>query len=352
MLALERRRSERSRKPFLLMLLDTGAYGPPPHGKSIPSEILRILLSSTRETDVVGWYKDRAIVGVMFTEIVDEKHSDQKHLVVGTMLTRVSDALRDGLTLEELNEFSISLHLFPEEWKDEGSQRPSNPALYPDVMKREKSHWLFGAVKRVIDVAGSAVALVVLAPLFALIAAVIKLTSSGPAIFRQERLGRFRKTFWCLKFRTMYSDSDRTIHQEFMRHVINGRHEGLAGPDNRPIFKMKDDPRITPIGRFLRRTSLDELPQFLNVLRGEMSLVGPRPPLAYEYQEYEVWHRRRVIEVKPGITGLWQVKGRSRVRFDEMVRLDLQYMRSQSLWLDIKILLQTPLAVLGGDGAY
>ena len=113
-----------------------------------------------------------------------------------------------------------------------------------------------------------------------------------------------------------------------------------------------NDPRITKVGRFLRRTSLDELPQFVNVLRGEMSLVGPRPPLAYECQEYDLWHRRRVLEVKPGVTGLWQVRGRSRVRFDDMVRLDLQYVRTWSLWLDVQILMQTPKAVLFGGDAY
>jgi len=115
---------------------------------------------------------------------------------------------------------------------------------------------------------------------------------------------------------------------------------------------MTDDPRITPIGRFLRRSSLDEFPQFFNVLKGDMSLVGPRPPLAYEYEEYKIWHRCRVLEAKPGITGLWQVKGRSRVRFDDMVRLDLEYARTWSLWLDIQILAKTPRAVLLGDDAF
>ncbi len=117
-------------------------------------------------------------------------------------------------------------------------------------------------------------------------------------------------------------------------------------------FKLTRDPRVTPIGRFLRRTSLDELPQFFNVLLGEMSLVGPRPPIAYEFEAYDIWHKRRLLAVKPGITGLWQVKGRSRVTFDEMVRLDLRYASSWSLWLDIKILLETPRAVIGGVGAF
>jgi lipopolysaccharide/colanic/teichoic acid biosynthesis glycosyltransferase len=118
------------------------------------------------------------------------------------------------------------------------------------------------------------------------------------------------------------------------------------------VFKLTNDPRITPIGRLLRRTSLDELPQFLNVLKGQMSLVGPRPPIPYEVDCYEAWHKRRLLTVKPGITGLWQVKGRSRTTFDEMVRLDLQYARTWSLWLDLKIILKTPGAMVSGDGAH
>jgi exopolysaccharide biosynthesis polyprenyl glycosylphosphotransferase len=207
-------------------------------------------------------------------------------------------------------------------------------------------------VKRFMDIAGSIAALIVFSPLFVLIAVIIKLTSKGPILFKQERLEQFGKAFTCLKFRSMYANNDLKIHQEFMKRVISGKHDGNSNGGAKPSYKMTNDPRITKIGKLLRRTSLDELPQFLNVLKGDMSLVGPRPPLAYEYEEYDVWHRRRVLEIKPGITGLWQVKGRSRVRFDDMVRLDLQYARGWSLWLDIQILLQTPRAVLFGDGAY
>jgi len=180
----------------------------------------------------------------------------------------------------------------------------------------------------------------------------VKLTSKGPVLFKQERLGQFGKTFTCLKFRSMRVNNDLRIHREFMKRVISGAHDGRAHGGSSPVYKMTNDPRITGVGRFIRRTSLDELPQFINVLRGDMSLVGPRPPLAYEYEEYDVWHRRRVLELKPGLTGLWQVSGRSRVRFDDMVRLDLQYARDWSFWLDMRILLQTPRAVVLGDGAY
>jgi lipopolysaccharide/colanic/teichoic acid biosynthesis glycosyltransferase len=177
----------------------------------------------------------------------------------------------------------------------------------------------------------------------------VKLGSKGPIFFKQERLGHLGKPFTFLKFRSMYVNNDHKIHQTFIKRVIKGEHDGRSEGGSKAVYKMTNDPRITRVGRFIRRTSLDELPQFINVLKGEMSLVGPRPPIAYECEVYDIWHRRRVLEVKPGITGLWQVKGRSRVRFDEMVRLDLQYARNWSLWLDIKILLQTPRALFSDD---
>jgi lipopolysaccharide/colanic/teichoic acid biosynthesis glycosyltransferase len=152
----------------------------------------------------------------------------------------------------------------------------------------------------------------------------------------------------------MRTDCDSKIHEKYVSQFIAGKVDGKsdAGQAAVPVFKLQKDPRITPVGRFLRKTSLDELPQFWNVLRGDMSLVGPRPPIAYEFRAYDVWHRRRVLEIKPGITGLWQVEGRSRTCFDDMVRLDLRYARTWSVWLDLRILLRTPGAVILGDGAH
>jgi lipopolysaccharide/colanic/teichoic acid biosynthesis glycosyltransferase len=158
------------------------------------------------------------------------------------------------------------------------------------------------------------------------------------------------KSFTMLKFRTMHTNADDTIHHEYVTRFINASVDTTAAA-NPGIFKMMNDPRVTPIGHFLRKTSLDELPQLWNVLRGDMSLVGPRPPVPYEVEQYKPWHCRRVVDAKPGITGLWQVTGRSRTTFDEMVRLDLRYARTQSLWTDIKILLATPAAVIAGKGA-
>src|SRR5262249_9841949 len=143
---------------------------------------------------------------------------------------------------------------------------------------------------------------------------------------------------------------DEGLHHQFVSWFITASAHG-ADLGTNGLFKLSNDPRITPLGRFLRKTSLDELPQLWNVLIGEMSLVGPRPPLPYELEQYQPWHRRRILEAKPGVTGLWQVTGRSRTTVDEMVRLDLKYARKRSLWVDLKILLRTPAAVLGGKGA-
>src|SRR5207302_5240845 len=137
-----------------------------------------------------------------------------------------------------------------------------------------------------------------------------------------------------LKFRSMYANNDPRIHQEYVARLIEGKADLKHAKDSKTgVYKLTNDPRITPLGGFLRKTSLDELPQFLNVFIGNMSLVGPRPPVLYEFQRYDVWHRRRVLELKPGITGLWQVMGRSKTTFDEMVRLDLKYARAWSIWL-------------------
>jgi exopolysaccharide biosynthesis polyprenyl glycosylphosphotransferase len=190
------------------------------------------------------------------------------------------------------------------------------------------------------DVVGAVVGLTLGAPLFALIALAIRIDSPGPVIFRQARVGIGGKLFEMYKFRSMREGAEAEIEQ------LRGRNEADG-----PIFKIRDDPRRTRVGRLLRRTSLDELPQLWNVLRGEMSLVGPRPPTPTEVDGYMDWHRKR-LEVSPGLTGLWQVSGRSLLSFDEMVLLDIYYIEHWSLWLDFKILLRTIPQVLFGNGAY
>jgi lipopolysaccharide/colanic/teichoic acid biosynthesis glycosyltransferase len=203
------------------------------------------------------------------------------------------------------------------------------------------------------DIIGSISALDVLSPIFLILAVLVKLSSRGPVAFRQERVGQYGSRFVLLKFRSMQISNDETVHKEYVTKFIAGKTQTESSTEtNKKPYKITNDPRVTWIGKLMRRTSLDELPQFWNVLRGDMSLVGPRPPIPYELEAYELWHRRRLLEAKPGITGLWQVHGRSKTTFDEMVRLDLEYSKSWSPMLDVKIILQTPRAVVSGDGAY
>jgi exopolysaccharide biosynthesis polyprenyl glycosylphosphotransferase len=207
-------------------------------------------------------------------------------------------------------------------------------------------------IKRSFDILVSALAILITLPIWLVAAILIKLDSRGSVFFKQERVGMDGRIFLCYKFRTMKADADESIHREVYKKNIAGLiAEANAGDHEKPVFgKVKDDPRVTRVGKHLRRFSIDELPQFLNVLKGEMSIVGPRPPIPYEVEEYKPWHRRR-LDVKPGITGLWQVSGRNRLPFEEMVKLDLYYIENWSLWLDLKIILLTIPAILRGDGA-
>jgi len=347
MITLERKRSERTQRPFVLLLMETGRTLPADKNGRILLDILSALEATTRETDVMGWYESNAVVGVMFTEI-----TLNNNLIFSTILSRVSDVLRDRLSTEQFSQIKFSFHLFPEEWDPNHPERPSNPTLYPDLHQRNGTHWASRGIKRMMDITGSVFLLVLLSPVFFLIAAAVKLTSRGPVLFRQQRIGEHGTPFTFLKFRSMYIDNDASQHKEYVRQLIAGQAgKNPTNGDGEGVFKLTNDPRITRVGNFLRRTSLDELPQFINVLRGEMSLVGPRPPVPYEVEAYATWHRRRLLEAKPGITGLWQVQGRSRVGFDDMVRLDLRYARACSPWLDLKILWQTPKAVIAGNGA-
>jgi lipopolysaccharide/colanic/teichoic acid biosynthesis glycosyltransferase len=257
--------------------------------------------------------------------------------------------LRDELTTEQFSQISLSFHFFPDQWDHENTGRPSNPTLYPDLFSSNHEKRSLLIVKRAMDIAGSVLMLVFCAPLLLLIAAMVKATSKGPVLFRQHRVGQYGRRFTFLKFRSMRVDNDPSVHREYVTKLIAGEADRVkAGAPGTGVYKLANDNRITGIGMFLRKTSLDELPQFVNVLKGDMSLVGPRPPIPYELAAYQTWHRRRVLEVKPGITGLWQVTGRSQVKFDDMVRLDLRYATSWSPWLDLKILLRTPGAVIKG----
>lgn len=347
LLTRERRRAERSRNPFLLVLLD--AHRENGTAKTILLDCVAALTSEIRETDALGWYRDGAILAVIFTEL----GAGDSATIADGLRAKLQQKLEQKLGPETAAKILITLHLFPQPWDRSNSGWVADSKLYPEFGVQTKEKTAGRVMKRTMDIAGSAALLLLLSPVFAIIAAAIKLTSKGPVLFGQERMGQFGKRFKFLKFRSMYVNNAPKIHQEYIRQFIAGKEEAGQTKSEAPtVYKITNDPRVTPVGRFLRKTSLDELPQLWNVLIGEMSLVGPRPPVPYEFEIYQHWHRRRVLEVQPGITGLWQVSGRSRTTFDEMVRLDLRYCKSWSLWLDIKILLATPKAVLSGKGAY
>ena len=349
MLCRERKRSERSRQPLLLMLIDdrTNAHSEGPD--MLLQRISDVLCALLRETDLAGWFESGKVLGAIFTELGSSDIGEAAKIISAKITTEIQQSFQPG----QASNFQISFYAYPDGWNGDGHRHAINPALYPDLFEAEKTKRLSLFTKRIMDILGGACALIACLPVFVVLSILIKLTSKGPILFRQERIGRYGATFQFLKFRSMRVSNDASIHREYVKKFIAG--QAGASPANgeqKAVYKITNDPRVTWIGKIMRRTSMDELPQFWNVLKGEMSLVGPRPPIAYELEAYDLWHRRRLLEAKPGITGLWQVEGRSKTTFDEMVRLDLRYSRTWSPLLDIKILLQTPRAVFSGDGAY
>jgi len=343
---LERRRSERSGRPFLLMLLEGDGLLEPEGAGSVREELAFVVLAHSRDTDIAGWYRDNAVMAVLYTEIGSSAEE-----ALAAIQDKVSHAIKSQLP-QHAAHIRLSLHVYPSE--DSTSSGSGDLTLYPELRQiRDPKKKMAQGTKRVLDIVGSTLILLALAPVFAAIALAIKLTSAGPVFFRQRRIGQYGRPFTFLKFRSMFVNNNPDIHKEYVTKFIAGA-GGTRNTDAKGngVFKITNDPRVTRIGRLLRRASLDELPQFLNVLTGDMSLVGPRPPVPYEVERYDFWHRRRLFEAKPGITGLWQVNGRSRLSFDDMVRLDLEYVRHSSFLLDLEILLRTPAAVLSGDGAY
>ncbi len=334
MLRLERRRTERSGRPFILVLI-SGEDLQGTTSSHWADDVATALSACIRETDVLGWYEQQAFLGLLMTEILDASSG-----TIEAIVQRISQALQGRVPSEIYCRLTLVVRVFPEDGEDR--------VFYPDHSRDDYSKKIDRSLKRATDIAGSAIALLFCAPIFLVIAIAIKCTSEGPIFFCQNRVGRLGKEFCFYKFRTMSANNDPRIHREYVAKLIAG---GADANQTDGLYKLTNDPRITKVGRFLRRTSLDELPQFFNVLMNDMSLVGPRPPLPYEYERYQTWHKRRVWEFKPGITGLWQIEGRSRTTFDEMVRLDIRYAKIQSLWLDLKIMWQTPSAMFLGRGA-
>ena len=326
----EMRRAERSTTALSLVLYrtDSEAF----HDPLQMDRLLEMLHDAKRETDILGHVGADSIA--VLCPDTDE------HGTKGFM--RKFDVLASDLPFSAVAA-TYPNDLFASLANGTSTQPAFQPFLVSDATTPARGTY---PLKRSLDVAGALIAICLIWPLMLVVAATIALTSSGPIIFRQTRLGKGGVPFTFYKFRSMVANGDDGIHRAFVAIHIKG-----VPTDAKPEYKLRSDPRVTPIGRLIRKTSIDELPQFFNVLKGDMSLVGPRPPIAYETAQYQPWHLRRVMTAKPGITGLWQVEGRGKVSFCEMVRMDIRYVRDCSFVLDLKLLFKTILVVLRCDGA-
>ena len=332
----EKRRVERSRAPLSIAIFY--CQGSPEQDGDHVKTFLNSLKKRTRETDIKGWLQP----GVIGLILPDTNESGLKRCIElitegnGHCLQRVIQRTYPDLLIEELLD-----------------QSKARPNLFPFDLDYSTGPQMFRHfLKRSLDIVGSLFGLIVFSPLMLLAALAVKISSPGPVIFKQERLGRQGQRFDFYKFRSMYHNNNDGVHREYVTNLIMGNHEAInQGDQGQPVYKMINDNRVTAVGKIIRSLSIDELPQLVNVLKGEMSLVGPRPPIPYEVEKYLPWHLRRILEINPGITGLWQVEGRSRTSFDDMVRLDLRYVKDWTFWLDIKILLKTIKTVIQKAGA-
>lgn len=337
----ERKRAERSQKPLLVMLVNAGYLGENQRRESITHALREAISCCVRETDICGLANSGRMIGVILTEVAPEKVESAKTVVAGKARAKLEEIFENDVA----GNITVTFRVLPESG---GKRSAFDMMFFPEIDAKGPGDAVGRMLKRAIDVFGSFAGLILLTPAFAVIALVIKLTSQGPVFFTQDRVGCNGKKFKLFKFRTMFVGNDDRIHREYVKKLIKGE----LGEEQNGVFKIKGDPRTTPVGKLLRKFSVDELPQLLNVLKGDMSLVGPRPPILYELEEYWGWQRNRLIGWKPGITGAWQVSGRSSTTFDQMVRLDLRYLNGWSVLLDLKILGLTPIAVLKCRGAY
>jgi lipopolysaccharide/colanic/teichoic acid biosynthesis glycosyltransferase len=338
-LARERARAERGAHRFSLVVFETGTG----EKSNIAQELLLGELSSRlRATDEAGWLRKNRIGTILHNANIDNARSFAINIR--------KSLLADGIQLP------FKIYTYPPQKNDTGSagRASDSSGSRTDAGQRFSREYPVGELhqlyaqdissgKRALDLIGSMFGLILLSPVFILLWAVIKTVSPGPALYKQTRIGWGGRPFTLLKFRTMGVNADTTEHCEYLASLIQGEktQQGCA----RAMAKLDDnDNKIIPFGKLIRKTYLDELPQLINVLRGDMSLIGPRPPIPYEVAEYQLWHTGR-LDATPGMTGLWQVSGKNRLSFEQMVRLDIRYTRQQSFWLDLKILFMTPIAI-------
>jgi lipopolysaccharide/colanic/teichoic acid biosynthesis glycosyltransferase len=332
LLEREKRRTDRSKASLSIATFHLAKEA---KGDEVDQFVL-FLCESKRETDVVGLLSDE-VLGVL----LPDTGSEGSHRFV----RKITDGM-PGIR------FAASVETYPEQvFRHMSGEHGEYRSLVDASESAPKPRRAAFALKRAIDLAGAAAGLTALFPIMLVVAVAIAFDSRGPIVYKQIRLGRRGRPFVFYKFRSMYPDADESIHRIYVRGIIqSGRRSCADRNESKPWSKLESDSRVTPVGRFIRKTCLDELPQLVNVLKGDLSLVGPRPPLPYEASVYDSWHLRRLLDVKPGVTGLWQVEGRNRATFDDMVRMDLRYVRQWSIALDLKILLRTLLIVVNKRG--
>lgn len=363
-------RVERTNQPLSLLLLEVSSLenmvqNSSDNSKHLTLDVLtKMIEENFRKTDIRGWY-DKDVLAILMPNTTKSGALIANNKLKEAIINSLKD--KDAIHCEVVDK-ACSIYTYPDSLieensllssedsckEDELTQQDKNPyAFHQDILNYFKKSRFKKFIKRLFDIVVSALALLSFLPVIMVIAIIIKLTSPGPIFFKQIRLGYCGKPFTFYKFRSMYHCSDDKRHREYVAKLIKGEQDKLnMGSKQKPILKLTDDARITPFGFYLRRSSLDELPQLFNVLLGDMSLIGPRPPIPYEVESYNNWHLKRILEVKPGITGLWQVLGRSRTTFDEMVRLDIKYVENWSFIMDMKILFMTIDAVLSARGAH
>jgi lipopolysaccharide/colanic/teichoic acid biosynthesis glycosyltransferase len=344
---LERERARTNRNGYKFSLLTFRLTHTEGNGKSA-RDMQDVLVKRLRSSDVVGWIDQERMASILFNtpaDIAQDLAGEIRHAVncktpspevevysYPFVDKKLSCAISPSVNCRKENNTSQT--------KDETGKRPVQD-IRPFLVKRMPV-W-----KRCLDIAGSLLGLLFFSPVFLFAMFLIKLVSPGPVFFRQERVGYGKRPFMMLKFRTMECKADKDAHREYYAKLINKSDDGKS-PD-KPMTKMDDDLPCIRFAGILRSTALDELPQLINVLRGEMSLVGPRPPIPYEVDQYLMWHHNR-FDTVPGMTGLWQVSGKNKLTFKEMIRLDIRYTKEPSFWRDIKIILKTPLVVMMQTG--
>jgi lipopolysaccharide/colanic/teichoic acid biosynthesis glycosyltransferase len=350
LIARERGRADRNGNVFSLVIFRMANLPP---GISVQRRMLMTLRSRLRDTDELGWYDDQLLGAILpyasrqDAQRIAENICTSMSIPASTEIFRVYTYPDSWFSGQRLAAALDSTPAIPAESPAAPMEEPPPVNRWPSetvVKQGTAGHDVFlyrplPFWKRALDLAGSLTAITLLSPLFLFAAVLIKMVSPGPILFKQERIGYMRRPFMLFKFRTMEVNANAEIHSHYVRKLI------VEDSESRPMTKLEHSPSIIRHGRLLRSSCIDELPQLFNVVRGEMSMVGPRPCLAYEADEYLRWHSRR-FDTIPGMTGLWQVKGKNRTTFKEMIRLDINYTQNRSLWLDLKILLMTPVAIL------